>query len=91
VRVFNPSGSDKNEAPGQVYVTDLNQVLKAGKAPAKVLSREAFETAALAQLPPGESSALAAHGAGAAPAEPPPSRLRPTRPPGRPVPGARPS
>jgi glutaredoxin len=72
VRVFDPSDAAKTDAPGQVYVTDLNQVLKSGKAPARALSREAFETAALKQLPPGESSALAAHGAGAPQAEPPP-------------------
>jgi glutaredoxin len=75
VRVFDPSDPAKTDLPGQVYVTDLNQLLKSGKAPAKPLSREAFETAALAQLPPGESSALAQHGAGAAPAEPPPPPL----------------
>jgi glutaredoxin len=73
VRVFDPSDSAKTDLPGQVYVTDLNEVLKAGKAPARALSREAFETAALAQLPPGDSSALAAHGAGA----PPPLPLAP--------------
>lgn len=73
VRVFDPSDPAKTDAPGQVYVTDLNQVLKAGKAPARALSREAFETAALAQLPPGASSALAEHH-GAAPEPPPPPR-----------------
>jgi glutaredoxin 3 len=73
-RVFDPSEPAKTDAPGQVYVTDLNQLLKDGKAPARALSREAFETAALGQLPPGVSSARAAHGAGATPppAEPPP-------------------
>jgi glutaredoxin len=71
VRVFDPSDPAKTDLPGQVYVTDLNEVLKAGKAPARALSREAFETAALAQLPPGDSSALAAHGGGV-PATPPP-------------------
>ena len=68
VRVFDPADMAKTDAPGQVYVTDLNQLLKSGKAPAKPISRDAFETAALAQLPPGQSSPLAAHGAGAAPA-----------------------
>jgi glutaredoxin len=71
VRVFDPSDPAKTDAPGQVYVTDLNELLKSGKAPARALSREAFETAALAQLPPGDSSALAAHGAGAPAAAPP--------------------
>jgi glutaredoxin len=74
VRVFDPADMAKTDAPGQVYATDLNQLLKSGKAPAKPISRDAFETAALGQLPPGQSSPLAAHGAGAAPAgEPPPS------------------
>lgn len=73
VRVFDPSDMAKTDSPGQVYVADLNQLLKSGKAAAKPMSRDAFETAAIAQLPPGESSALAAHGAGgAAPEAPPP-------------------
>jgi glutaredoxin len=72
VRVFDPAEMAKTDAPGQVYVTDLNQLLKSGKSPAKSMSRDAFETAALGQLPPGESSALAAHGAGAPPSEAPP-------------------
>jgi glutaredoxin len=70
VRVFDPSDMAKTDSPGQVYVTDLNQLLKSGKAAAKPMSRDAFETAAIAQLPPGESSPLAARGA--APAEAPP-------------------
>jgi glutaredoxin len=74
VRVFDPSDPAKTDAPGQVYVTDLNQLVKGGKAPAKPISREAFETAALAQLPPGESSARAGHGAPAA--APPPMAPR---------------
>jgi glutaredoxin len=62
VRVFDPSGaSDKNQVGTDIYVADLNVLLKSGKAQAKPLSRDAFETAALAQLPPGESSARAAH------------------------------
>ncbi|HET6279698.1 MAG TPA: glutaredoxin domain-containing protein [Polyangia bacterium] len=60
-RVFDPSDpASKTSASGQVYIADLNQLLKSGKTQARPLSREAFETAALAQLPPGESSALAA-------------------------------
>jgi glutaredoxin len=71
VRVFDPADPAKTDVPGQVYVTDLNQLSKSGKAPAHPVSREAFETAALAQLPPGDSSALAAHaGAEAAPPAP---------------------
>jgi glutaredoxin len=62
VRVFDPSDpASKTNAAGRVYVTNVNDLLKAGKAPAKPLSREAYETAALAQLPPGESSPLASH------------------------------
>jgi glutaredoxin len=71
VRVFDPADPTKTDVPGQVYVTDLNQLAKSGKAPAHPVSREAFETAALAQLPPGDSSALAAHGAKGPAAEPP--------------------
>jgi glutaredoxin len=60
-RVFDPADpTSKTNAEGRVYVTDVNQLLKAGKAPARPMSREAFETAALAQLPPGESSPLSA-------------------------------
>src|SRR5579862_7061844 len=44
VRVFDPAEMAKTDTPGQVYVTDLNQLLKSGKAPARPLSREAFET-----------------------------------------------
>jgi len=71
VRVFDPADMAKTDAPGQVTVTDLNQLLKSGKAAAKAMSRDAFETAALAQLPPGASSALAARGAERASPEPP--------------------
>jgi glutaredoxin len=62
VRVFDPADpASKTNVAGQVYVTNVNELLKSGKAPARPLSRDAFETAALAQLPPGESSPLAAH------------------------------
>jgi glutaredoxin len=72
VRVFDPADMAKTDSPGQVYVADLNQLLKSGKAAAKPMSRDAFETAAIGQLPPGESSPLAAHGAGAPRGEAPP-------------------
>jgi glutaredoxin len=73
VRVFDPSNPDqKSGGAAEVYVTDLNVLLKAGKAQAHPLSREAFETAALAQLPPGETSPLAARPAAGA-SEPPPA------------------
>jgi arsenate reductase-like glutaredoxin family protein len=42
-----------------VYVIDDDELLKRGKVDARVMSRQAFETGALAQLPPGESSLLA--------------------------------
>jgi glutaredoxin len=73
VRVFDPANPPpKNADSPEVYVADLNALMKAGKAPAKPLSREAFETAAIAQLPPGESSALAARPNGGG-SEPPPA------------------
>jgi glutaredoxin len=77
VRVLDPANPDKGGAGSDVYVVDLNLLLKAGKAQATTLSREAFETAALAQLPPGETSALAAHGRPPAPAQPPPAGAPP--------------
>ncbi|HXI54954.1 MAG TPA: glutaredoxin family protein [Polyangia bacterium] len=75
VRVLDPSNpSAKNNGSNEVFVADLNQLLNAGKTQAKALSREAFETAALAQLPAGQSSALAEHAPGAGP---PPSGAPP--------------
>ena len=59
VRIIDPA---KNVAERRdttsVYVTDLRELLDKGKAQARAMSREAFETGALAQLPPGDSSAL---------------------------------
>ena len=60
VRVFNPSAPEKTPGTGRVYVTNLNDVLSKGRAPARPMSREAFETAALAVHPTGDSSPLAA-------------------------------
>jgi glutaredoxin len=61
-RVFDPSDpSSKTNDASRIYVVNVNELLKAGKASARPLSRDAFETAALAQLPPGESSPLASH------------------------------
>jgi glutaredoxin 3 len=78
VRVFDPADVAKTDAPGQVTITDLNELLKSGKASGRSMSRDAFETAALAQLPPGASSALARGGEvaapGAAPLDPPSAR-----------------
>jgi glutaredoxin len=56
VRVVDPATATDKQETAQVYVVDLGELLSAGKAVAKGLSREAFETGALAQLPPGESS-----------------------------------
>jgi arsenate reductase-like glutaredoxin family protein len=74
VRVVDPTKeSQERRDTTNVYVVDGDELLKAGKATARVLSRQAFETGALAQLPPGESSLLAerpdggADDAGAAP------------------------
>ncbi len=60
VRVFDPSAPEKTPGGGRVYVTNLNDVLSKGRAPARPMSREAFETATLAAHPTGESSPLAA-------------------------------
>ena len=60
VRVVDPTKeSQERRDTTNVYVVDGDELLKAGKAAARVLSRQAFETGALAQLPPGESSLLA--------------------------------
>jgi glutaredoxin 3 len=56
VRVVDPAKASDKQETAQVYVVDLRELLSAGKTVAKGLSREAFETGALAQLPPGESS-----------------------------------
>ena len=59
VRVVDPSKATKDrQDTTRVYVVDLGELLGAGKVTARVLSREAFETGALAQLPPGESSLI---------------------------------
>ncbi len=60
VRVVDPGkgAHERTETPG-VYVVDVAEILAKGNAHARSMSREAFETGALAQLPPGESSRLA--------------------------------
>jgi glutaredoxin len=60
VRVFDPAAPEKTPGGGRVYVTNLNEVMSKGRAIARPMSREAFETAALAAHPTGESSPLAA-------------------------------
>jgi len=62
VRVFDPSAPEKTPGEGRVYVTNLDDVMNKGKATARAMSREAFETAAMAAHPTGESSPLAAQG-----------------------------
>lgn len=76
VRVVDPArAAQERRDVVRVYVVDVSEVLKAGKAQAKELSREAFETGAMAQLPPGESSVWPRTPGGVAPApdEPPPA------------------
>lgn len=63
VRVIDPSQSAAARRDvASVYVVDLGRLLEVGKVEARVMSREAFETAALAQLPAGQFSLLAAGG-----------------------------
>ncbi len=58
VRVVDATrGAAERRDSAQVYVVDAEALGKLGKVKAKALSREAFETGALSQLPPGESSA----------------------------------
>ena len=59
VRVVDPAkATNDRQDTTHVYVIDLGELLGGGKVTARVLSREAFETGALAQLPPGESSLI---------------------------------
>jgi glutaredoxin len=58
VRVTDPARAGERKDGVAVYVVDVNQLLASGKVTAQVLSREGFETGALSQLPPGESSAF---------------------------------
>jgi glutaredoxin 3 len=69
VRVIDPAQT-KTKETAAVYAVNVNDLLKSGKASARPLPREAFETAALAQLPAGASSALAG-GPRGAPVGPP--------------------
>ncbi|HVV17110.1 MAG TPA: glutaredoxin family protein [Polyangia bacterium] len=76
VRVIDPSAGAPS-AEDRVYVTNLNDLIEKGKTTARPMSREAFETGALAALPSGQSSPFASR-----PAAPPPG------PPGSPAAGA---
>lgn len=67
VRVVDPAQTKTAEGV-DVFTVDVDQLLKGQKAEARPMSREAFETSAMAQLPPGESSPRATHAA--APAGP---------------------
>jgi len=59
VRVVDPSPATPDPRDTtKVYAVDLSELLGSGKAQGRLLSREAFETGALAQLPPGESSPM---------------------------------
>jgi glutaredoxin len=60
VRVVDPSwGALDRRDTTTVYVIDAGELVRAGRTQARALSRLAFETGALAQLPPGASSLLA--------------------------------
>jgi glutaredoxin 3 len=83
VRVIEPTEQMKGGAD-RVYVTNAGELLAAGKSSAKAMSREAFETAALAALPGGESSPLAGRQAAPPPAHAPAGA--PSAPPGGTVP-----
>jgi arsenate reductase-like glutaredoxin family protein len=59
VRVIDPARAAGERRDGvTVYVVDLDDLMARGKVAARTLSRQAFETGALAQLSPGESSPL---------------------------------
>ena len=83
VRVIEPTEQMKGAAD-RVYVTNVGELLGGGKSSAKAMSREAFETAALAALPGGQSSPFAGRQA-PPPAGQPPSGA-PSTPPGGTVP-----
>jgi glutaredoxin len=60
VRVMGQArGAVQRRNNANVEVIDLRELLAKGKTPPRVISREAFETGALAQLPPGDSCPLA--------------------------------
>jgi glutaredoxin len=74
VRVLDPAepmSMSTKSAGDRVYVTNLNELTAKGKSSARAMSREAFETAALAGLPGGQSSPFAAE-RGPAPSMAPP-------------------
>jgi len=80
VRVIDPAGGAA-PADDRIYVANLNELLEQGKTTARPMSREAFETAALAALPGGQSSPYAAQQMAPAPM-PAAGGSPPTTPPG---------
>jgi arsenate reductase-like glutaredoxin family protein len=80
VRVIEPTEQMKG-AGDRVYVTNVGELLAKGKSSAKAMSREAFETAALAAMPGGQSSPYAAQQMAPAPM-PAAGGSPPTTPPG---------
>jgi glutaredoxin 3 len=83
VRVIEPTDQMKAGAD-RVFVTNVGELLAGGKSSAKSMSREAFETAALAALPGGQSSPFAGRQGGPPPAPAP--TAAPSPPPGGTVP-----
>jgi len=60
VRVMGQAkGAAQRQNNANVEVIDLRELLAKGKTSPRVMSREAFETGALAQLPPGDACPLA--------------------------------
>lgn len=59
VRVLDPARAGEPSDPSQVHVVDARELLTKRRVTARVVRREAFETSALALLPPGDSSAWA--------------------------------
>ena len=88
VRVIEPTEQMKGGAD-RVYVTSVGELLAGGKSSAKAMSREAFETAALAALPGGQSSPFAGRQA-APPQAPAPAGAPPVAQGGTVSPGATP-
>lgn len=71
VRVVDPAKPvEEGHDATKVLVIDLGELLASAKAEGRPMSREAFETGALAQLPPGDSSPIAGPHGPALPDEP---------------------
>ncbi|HXU65310.1 MAG TPA: glutaredoxin domain-containing protein [Polyangia bacterium] len=86
VRAIDPAAGGAPD-DDRIYVANLNELIEKGNTTARPMSREAFETAALAALPSGQSSPLAAHPAApaAAPGAPPSGAPQNTPPGTKPV------